>query len=392
MKRLIYIMILAGSLCVNSFAGESEDRIVAQVCQNNLELLSAKEAMNGDILSVKSENNLADPEVELEYMFTHPERGLELTVTEEFEWPGVYFARRKYIRHQISAFEYIYQSKEIEVRQSARLVLADLVNLNKRIALQHAILEKEQSLLDNYMTGNLHGEFTIIDINKLKVELFEVNSTLKNLLVQRKVVLESLTALNGGKPLQELDEEMAEYPINELKGVVDYIDAYHNNSPEYLAGIQQSLAGSQMRKVAKMGYLPHLNVGYKYQNEDGEKGHGFILGISVPLFSNRHKVKISKAQANAQLYAVNDTELKAIAQIKSDYVSLLSIEDLISEYEKIVSDTTHFDILNKALEAGQLTMLDYLNEVRYWLDVNERLFDMQYDYNLRYIGLSKYSL
>ena len=94
-KIVFPIMMLAA---IPLFAQQNDETDwLSQISRNNKELQSARQAMEGDILMAKSENNLADPEFEMEYGFQRPENGLELVVSESFEWPGMYVARKKHI-------------------------------------------------------------------------------------------------------------------------------------------------------------------------------------------------------------------------------------------------------------------------------------------------------
>ena len=138
-KIVFPIMMLAA---IPLFAQQNDETDwLSQISRNNKELQSARQAMEGDILMAKSENNLADPEFEMEYGFQRPENGLELVVSESFEWPGMYVARKKHIDSRITAMEYVYQSKALSLLVEAKQLLIELVNINKRIVLQEKIMD-----------------------------------------------------------------------------------------------------------------------------------------------------------------------------------------------------------------------------------------------------------
>ena len=67
----------------------ANDGVMRQVFANNPDLQSARMTYEADALNLKAENNLADPEVELAYLFDRPGKGIELTVTEGIDWPGM---------------------------------------------------------------------------------------------------------------------------------------------------------------------------------------------------------------------------------------------------------------------------------------------------------------
>ena len=90
--------------------------------------------------------------------------------------------------------EYVYQSKALSLLVEAKQLLIELVNINKRIVLQEKIMDMEKDLLANYELGNEACELSLIDVNKLKVELFDTETQLKQLYIQKRVAVDGLKA------------------------------------------------------------------------------------------------------------------------------------------------------------------------------------------------------
>lgn len=390
-KIVFPIMMLAA---IPLFAQQNDETDwLSQISRNNKELQSARQAMEGDILMAKSENNLADPEFEMEYGFQRPENGLELVVSESFEWPGMYVARKKHIDSRITAMEYVYQSKALSVLVEAKQLLIELVNINKRIALQQKIQDTEKDLLENYELGNEAGELSLIDVNKLKVGLFDVENQLKQLYIQKRVAIDGLKSLNGGEELENFNVDLTEYSQSELASADDYWHAYTTLSPDYKVLRQNQEVAAQAVKVSKNSWLPSFVLGYKLQREGGLGNvHELVFGVSIPLFSNRHKVKMQKAYEASSVLASVDAEMKEEIKIRSQFSSVEELGEMVKSYSSFVEDPANFDILKKALDMGQLTMLQYLTEVKYFLDANYNLLDMKYEYQTKLLELTKYSL
>ena len=366
--------------------------VVRQVFANNPDLQSARMTYESDALSYKAENNLANPEVELAYLFERPGKSIELSVTEGIDWPGMYGARKKYIGNQISALEYVYQAKCVEIAVQVRSAMVDLVNVNRRIALQKRVLAEEERLLGLLSQKSADREISIIEINKLNLELFDNKTVLKELNVQKNVILESLKALNGGNDLAGFDKDITDYGSGVLGDIDGYISDFRSYSPEYKVARQQQLAASQAEKVAKFSNFPGFTVGYKYKDEGGERGHGFIVGMSIPVFSGRHKLGAARSKLKANEFATENAELQEELRIRSDYASLLSQEEMIDKYRPLVENGSYYSILSQALDAGQISLRDYILEIRDITAATERLYDMEYDFRMRYVDLTKYDV
>ena len=144
--------------------------------------------------------------------------------------------------------------------------------------------------------------------------------------------------------------------------------------------------------MAKLGWLPKFSVGYKFANELGDKFNGIEVGMALPIFSNINKVKIAKsAQLSAQ-FNEQDILTETSTEIKSNYAQVVYLKSQIYSYNAILKDSTNLDLLKKALDGGQITLLNYLLELRYFLEAEQTLLDLEFEYNSILTSLNKYSL
>lgn len=380
------------SVCLLTvFGAFAHEDVVRQILSNNIELKSAQKSFDAEAQGVRAENNWADPEVEFSYTFGKPDDSFEISVTEGLEWPGMYAARKRMAKHQISAFEYIYQAKMLEVKENALLIMADLTDVNKRINQLNFLIGKEHDLYKFYSSKEAEGELTIIELNSLRLDLFDTEAELKDLLIRKNVLLEDLKTINGGVGIV-IDSSFNSYSQENLQPLQCYIDSYKTNSPEYKAAVQKRYADRQAVKVATMGTFPNFALGYKYSKEGSVSNHGLIVGVSIPLFSSRHKRKAAQRLHEASEFAVANQELMEVAKIGAQYSSLLSMQDMIAEFRPIADNDAIYRSLDRALETGQLSMRDYLIEMRQLKSAKMRLFDMEYNYQTALISISKYIL
>ena len=224
------------------------------------------------------------------------------------------------------------------------------------------------------------------------MELFDTENQLKQLYIQKRVAVDGLKALNGGEELENFNADLFDYTSSEVASADDCWHAYMALSPDYKVLKQNSDVAAQAVKVSKNSWLPSFRLGYKLQKEGPEKVHGLVFGVSIPLFSNRHKVKMEKAYEASNVLSSVDAEMKEEIKIRTKFAAVVELEEMIESYSSFVEDPVNFEILKKALDLGQLTLLEYLTEVKYFLDANYSLLDMKYDYQTKLLELTKYSL
>ncbi|MEG1915516.1 MAG: TolC family protein [Muribaculaceae bacterium] len=393
MKKYI-ISLIASTFVITGYANNSIDDIIGEVAINNLELKASEANTLSEGLSIKATNNLKDPTIDMEYLFGNKGLGnkLAIGVSQSFDWPGIYGVRSNLNKSRINALSYIYKMKRLEILLQAKHICIDIINVNKQIAVQNEIHENVTKLFNEYNKGFNHGEISILDINKLKIELLASTQKLNDYTTQLKVLTESLRAINGNVEITSSFTNLSNYPLENLKSIDSYIQNIQVNDPEmnyYLTSIDANKAEI---KASKMGWFPGISVGYKYSNELGDKFNGFTFGINIPLFSNRHKVNAAKAKYVADNYSKQNIVVSKEIKAKSEYNQLLSLNSQINAYKSILNGSDNIDALNKALNGGQITLLNYLMELRYFIEAKSKLLEMEYTFNQTLANIDRYSL
>ena len=181
MKRIIIlsaIIILGISVNANDF-----DNALFEIVSNNPTLVASIAENEAEINELKSENNLPDPEIGYEHKWGKEGAKWGVDISQSFEWPGVYSARKKAINSTSEAIEYLNKSNYLNKLVEIKLLLIDIINLRKQISLVSQLESQIDSLTLKYQQGAKQGEVTILDINKMKIEkiaLTRQNKDLKN--------------------------------------------------------------------------------------------------------------------------------------------------------------------------------------------------------------------
>ena len=393
MKHSIFLSIIACAASLSVAAQGSISDVVASVEQNNARLKAARARVSSDSIALRASNNLEDPRVAFEYNFGSKNVGDKwaIGVSQGFEWPSIYSERSRANNHRIDALSAAERAERADLILNTRLICLNLIYTNRRIDAQDLILKNVDELFSLYNKAFEHGEASIIDINKIKIERIATLQALNELKSQRNSLKEQLIGLNGNKPIEGVSlDALRDYPADELAAIEAYRSLYATNNPqaEYFTHIDNSTRSDV--KVARMGWLPKLELGYQYTNELGDGFNGVTVGASIPLFSNKRKVAAAKAEAitnelNRNTYR-NDVE----AQLKADYAQAVALKSQLTQYFDIIADDNNFTVLRKALDGGQITLLNYLLELRYFLDAKNKYLDLEHSYHATIASLSRY--
>jgi len=253
------LIIAAATLFAVTASGQSTfDNIINEVIDNNPELAAKRAELNAGILETKSENNLSDPSVDFEHKWGvgAAENRWDLSVSQEFEWFGVYGARRRAAEKQTDAFQKLHSAQLAEKAQETKLLLIDLVNARQRVDLFTSIVKNIDSLTELNKRMFNRGEATVIDLNKLRMEKFSYTMQLETAQNELTGLRQSLYALNNGKFINT--DALSEYPAQALRDEQYYLDAAETANPQ-LAGLSAQAEAAQMLvNVEKQKRLPRV--------------------------------------------------------------------------------------------------------------------------------------
>lgn len=393
MKYKFYIIIASFFCIALQVNALTIDSILDSISNNNIELKAKIAETKSNIAEIKSGNNLGDTEFEFEYQKGNNINGNKygFSVSQGFDWPGMYIARSNANKSKINAFEYEFLSRKLEVLSNAKQLCISIINANRKIRIQKDVYNNIKLLSDEYEKGFKHGEISILDINKLKIELLNVKQALDKSVTERNILIEELIAINGGKAISDI-ENMVSYPEQELKAFDIYENEITIYDPELNYNREMKNTSAKEISMAKMGWFPKFSVGYKFANELGDKFNGISIGMALPLFSNLNKVSMAKASLMSTEYTNHEVMVDKTTLIKTNYARAVYLKSQIYSYSSILSDSSNKLMLKKALDGGQITLLNYLLELRYFLEAQQTLLNLEYEYNSVLTTLNKYNI
>ncbi len=370
------------------------DTLLNKVVSNNTELMSSVDAARSELFTQKSENNLPDPEVEVEYQWGRHEVGdkFDVNVTQGFDWPGAYMARGKANKIASEAMSYLNRSNYIDKRLEIKQNLIDIVNVKKNMKVVKERLDLMDQMIEKYTTGMNRGELTILDLRKLKIEKIRLNETMSALESEFTLLESTLEAQNGGKECGDIIAAIDNYPDDTILPAEEYEKIIEENDPavKYSSLMMQSQA--QRVKAERLMQLPGFTLGYHHSWEDGDVFNGLIVGVTLPVFSTRNKVRAAKALRRSLEYDEMTVAIQKRATLKSNREKALALYRQMTSYESVLKNDNSIDLLKKSLEGGQISLLDYLSEMDYYLQAERDYLDVQYRYHQTLADLNKYKV
>ena len=395
MKHIL-ILAVALALTAKGHAQEGMEAILQQIARNNKALQANTQLIASQKLESKATNNLANPTLSYSHLWDSDDKNItvgELVISQSFDFPSLYATRNRVSRLKSTALDAQSAAVRQQVLLQAQQLCLDIVLLHQQQQLLDERLKNAEELAQMYAERLKTGDANALETNKINLELLNVRTESRTNATTLQNKLKELTALNGNLPLVPgRPQPEPAMPGPEALGLTDYtptplpadftpvLNELLAADPALQALQHESAAARKQVSVSKQGWLPQLELGYRRNTETRHPLNGIVVGFSFPLFENRHQVKMAKSQALNVDYQKEDALLQASSALWQLYDEARSLQQSIDEYKETFARQRDLSLLRKALEGGEISMIEYFVEVSvvYQSKANLLLLENQY--------------
>ncbi|MEI3155615.1 MAG: TolC family protein [Odoribacter sp.] len=393
MKKELYITLLLFSLTTPLFAQSGIDDVLKSIETNNKALQAGQHLNESQKAEARTGNYLSNPTVELNQLWADKNSGgnsNELAVVQSFDFPTVYFNKNKLSKLKSTVSDYQYAALRQQILLNAQQVCQEIIFLRKQKHLLDKRLKNAERLETLYNQRFASGDANRLELNKIQLEkLNALNASRRNDATLRSQ-LEQLQALNGGLPI--------EFQAIDFNNVSN-LPAFDQVEKDYMAAdptlkslIGESESAQREIKVNRALTLPKFDIGYRRNGGSEGKMNGFRIGMSIPLWENKNTVKQAKAQAEYSALNVEDNTQTLKATLREVYLQIQSLQTTKEEYAKTLATQRNEELLNKALETGQISMIDYFVEITILYDSIQNFLEVEKEYHNLVAQLLQYKL
>lgn len=368
-------------------AGAAEmDSIAAAIASANPAVRARWAELRSASLDASADAMLPGPEIEGEHLWGPAgDNRWGVGISQSFDWPGVYAAKRGARRASDNAFMQLAHAELAEQRLAAKLALIDLVAARRQAAAVRDIYNNVQELLDFTRRALDHGQATILDVRKLQIEQLEVGRRLEETELARAEAVAALRAMGSDASVPEgLD-----YPA----AGVDYADAAARwmASPALMAARAEAEASEARAKAAARSCLPGFSLGYRHQFEGGNHFNGLSVGIALPAWGASRSKAAARAEAEAARMQAEAQTAAAASGFDAMRRRVAALAGRLGAYDDALATSDYPVLLRKSLDGGQISVLTYIQELNFFMEARIAREQAARDYHLALATLNKYA-
>lgn len=393
MKQFIIIATLASAV-LSASGQNSIDEVLRSIEANNKELQANGQLTVSKKLEAKLDNNLPDPSVSYVHQYGNREgMGIqgELVASQSFDFPSVYVQKNKLAKSKAASYDRQGAEFRQQILLQAKELCLDLVLLNQQKVLLDQRRQNAEQLSELYAMRLQSGDANILETNKINLELLNAKTEARMNEATRIAKLQELATLNGGIAIEFTDT--AYTPVKELLSFEELRSEAITSNPQLLTLKSEQIAAQRQLSVNKSKGLPGFELGYRLNTATGgERFNGFLVGVTIPLFSNRNNVRQAKAQSLYTDLQLESTTSTVESELRQLYNQSLALRTSMDEYNTVLKSQNNLALLNKAIQTGQISMIEYFVDVTTLYQSMQNYMQLQNEYQKVMAQLYKYKL
>ena len=382
MNKIKTLCIVHCALCIAICASAQDWATILPAIERNNKSL---QALRQEVEAEKAANHVgiapANPEVEFSYLWGHgAEEGsrMDLSVSQSLPLSTLLGYQSRLAKQQDLRADLRLKVERTAVLLQAQQTCIDIVYTNAMLHEYGKRLAHAQTLADAYRQKFDAGNANALEYNKVRLNLATAQGEYQRLLTERSTLLEQLASLNGGEAIV-LNDSVFEGVLPPADFDSWYAEA-ETRSP-MLAYVRQEVAVAKAdARLSKAEWLPDLSIGYMSEGMTGNYYNGVTVGVSVPLWQNSHRVRQAKASAEAAQLRADEQKQLFLSTLRTQYAAVIGLQKTWQGYHEALLLNNSADLLLQALQAGQISMLEYMMELSIYYDATAQALAAQRDY------------
>ena len=371
---------------------------LSSIERNNTTLIALRTEAEARKLENRTGITLADPEVGYKHMWEGGEESgnlSELTVTQSIDLATVMGQRTRVAREQNLLIDEEYRMARMEILLDAQLTLVDLAyynalaaELDRRLGHARRVVEAERTRLESGDTDALSHNNVLLSLSALEAEEARIE-------MERTVLIARLTALNGGVSLENLESLDALENLESLDNL-DF-SSWYAEAEAHLPQLAQARQMSELRSgelaLAKASHLPSLSATYINERHTvGTRSQGVAVGVSIPLWANKNRVRSARTALQAAEAQQTDAELQLRSAFEQEFTRVKGLHHTAMLYRRALDEANNSTLLEKAMDEGFISVLEYLQGIELYYDYLDRSLSADRDYHRALATLEAWKL
>lgn len=386
MKILKYLAVAALASATFTAAAADYDALVLQALSLGYGFRADSLRLASEAAAVSAENVLPGPEAEFEHLWPAASDGRvkwNVGLSQGFDWPGLYGARRDLADAAGTLADAASQSMALDRAFAVKSLIVDVINARRRIQLFTRVLENVSRIDSLVAVAYELKDATMLDVRKMNLAVLDSRSQLDMAMGD----FESLVASLDGYGIDARNAlSWTDYPEQNTAAVDP--DSDFGSLAALDAARRASASASE--RVARLSALPSFSLGFRHAYEEGTHFNGLAVSITLPSWSASSRRRAAELQALAVGADYDAEHAAAVSETRGVYSLSRTLAESMERYRALIGNDDYLTLAAEVFDSGEMTVIEYVTEVNNFFAARLRYLDLEYRYQLALVRLNRY--
>ena len=378
-KNSIFLSLFLSAMSLSAQNVESDKAaLLAEIEKNNTTLAALRQKAVADKQLNSVDNVLPDPSFNFSNTWGNQPGSVtsqSYSIEQELDWGTLSGIKKSTTRVANKDIDLNYLAERQIILAEVDQLIIELIYFNALCEELSMRQERAAQLKLLYEKKFNAGDADKLELNKVKINHTATIAEYRKAIADKEAIMDDLQRYNGDKPVKFNNKK---YTTTALPPLVDLMKRAHETAPQ-IAKINNAIELEQQRlKLSKSEGIPNLSIGYAGSSAKKNRTNALTMGIDIPLWGNsRRKVKHQRVAVTVAEYEKKDVEVQIVSTLKRQYTNAKSLIQISEQFYRDLNDNEDIKILDKALDAGKLSLIDYLNEISFYYSAHDQALEAE---------------
>lgn len=392
MKKFLLIL----ALLLSARAGAQDiNELLQRIEANNLTLKALREQAEADKSGNRKGITLPDPEIEAGRLWGRPSEignRVDFSISQSIDLATLSGARLRAAKRRNELIDLGLLTQRTAILLQAKQLIIECIYYDKLSLRQQQGMTDLRELVQAYESKLQAGEVSQMEVNRIKLSAANLVNDANRTLEQTHIAHTQLRRLNGNQNVAGFASPAWFPDVSPISRYDEWYPTIIDRIPALRQARREAELSEKEVGLARAEGLPKLKVGYMQERTLGQRYGGVTVGLSIPLWSNRNNVRAARAAASAAEMRQADVAAQTEAQLMGSHTRVRQMENLMQQTREALLQNDNTALMRKALDAGEISMTDYLLDRQQYYELQDKALEAERDYHLALSELMAFEL
>ncbi len=323
--------------------------------------------------------NLSNPEVEFAYQWgVQNADKVMLDVSQGFDFATLSGAKRRVAESQNRMALSELSGERLRIASEADALMTKAVYLQRLDNVYDSMEKKYNQMLEAARKAVEKGTMTSVDVNSIRMEMSQIISQRRLEKIELEGTMQMLRGMAGGADLSWTPVEYMPYTLP--SDYAEWSAAAVEKNPAIAVARDATAAADAEISLRKKEGLPEFSLGYTSEMVKDDDHYGVSLGVTLPLWGNKGRVKAAKAAKLAADAALDEARHNNAIDLRMKYQKAKALGETALETAKLCRECDNSKDIKRLYDLGNLSVHEYLSQITPLYEMAIRVVEADYAY------------